>query len=231
MPTLAETLDATEAKLQKLAGSPPTTVHKAEDVLNQIAAELKAGKPSKERSEYLAGVLDELRKNNWEATTFARIREINDPMQLKPSTEPAPTIQALTTGTPDGSFSTNVSTALKAQMLQKMIEDPSQLRALNKGEFVDKLDDIMAMFGLTEADLLDEYDMRWKVGSLVTALYNAAKLETLVGKADKPAGDAPAAPQPAVEPRWPSDMASAKFDPVKKAYELPPSPWGPDSKA
>lgn len=228
MSTLAETLAAHSAKLSQLTGAPEQQVQtlKAAEALAEIAKELQRGELTKERADVIVAALAELQKNNWEATSWTPIKEVNDPTQLKPKTERAPTIQQLTTGKPDSHFATNLTTAQKAQLIHKLLTDPQQ--AIAKGVYSDKLEEMMKMFGLTEDDLDDEYDLRWKVGDLLTQLYRASQLENLVSKSAPGKAASPEAPV-AKSAAWPLDMASAKYDPVAKSYQKPELTWGRDS--
>lgn len=232
MPTVTETLSETNAKLEAmLAASAPSVTEEektlpAEEALQFISAELAKATTTPERKLYLKSLLAELAKNNWESTQPIAIKVVNDPMQQTPKTEPAPTLQGNSTAEPDSNFCSNMSALQKAQTIQKFLLDQPALKLeVKKSALTDKLDQIKKMFGLTDADLKDSYDLSWKVGDLIRLLQNAVKLEELVG--DDVTKAEPAKTEKPAEPAalWPRDMAGAKFDPVKKAYDPEPNPW------
>lgn len=231
MPTLSEQLTETTAKLDALlaavSGATAATEEKKlspAEALTEIAEELGKATITKERAEYLKTVLAEIAKGGWESnsnTPAISIKIVNDPMQQKPKTESIGTLQSLATGTPgSSSFTVGGTTAQKAAVIQKMLLEPVELK---KSALTDKLGDIKKMFGLSDEDLKNEYDLSWKVGDLIRLLQNAVKLEQLVdGKTDTEKASSKTDEPPAV---WPRDMAVAKFDAVKKAYEPEKSPW------
>lgn len=220
---LVETLAAASAKLNTLAGTTDESaqVVTGTELVAKMAEELAAG-VTKERAAQLAKMLTELQKNNWESTTWIRIKEVNDPTQLKPKTEPSPTIQQLSSGTPATTFSSNMAKAEKIEFIANLIRSPEAIR---KGVYSDKFDELVKMFGLTEEDLAEEYGINWKVSDLVCQLQRAAKLEQLVEKS------APVQARPEMTTTWPLDMAAAKFDPVAKAYVKTETPWGSDKRS
>lgn len=246
MPTLQEQLDENKARLNALlapASTEPAEKMDASAVLAAVADELKKGNVSKERAAYLESVVADVAKFHFEQTSFTPLKFLNDPDQIKPQTASvgASTIQALVTASPQTHFASNATTAIKAAVLiHKLLVNPELIQ---KGQYSDKLEDLMDFFGLKKEDLKEEYDLRWKVGDLVCALQQAAKLEQFVSKAAKEAEEkAPGAPEKAVEKAaapsggvlpemvWPSDMAKAKFDPVAKGYKREELPFGADSE-
>lgn len=249
MPTVAELLAQTNKQLDALLVDKPADSKEepeqklaAADVMAAVAEELKAGSVSKERGEYLRTVLESLAKSSWEGTgnTWKPvIRILNDPMQIKPVTVKGPTIQSMTTGTPDSHWATNQNRVLslkqKAEIIAKMILAPE---VIQKGAYSDKLDDLKSFFGISDDDLKEEYDLRWKVGDLVSALQQAVKLEQFVSKAapaektetEKAAAEKISTEKAAAEPFiWPRDMAGAKFDQEKKRFLKDESPFEPPS--
>lgn len=247
MPTFSEQIAAANAKLEALMAPPPveekTVQVTAAEALLSITDELTAeAGVTKDRAAYLRSVLSDLSKN-YESKTVIEIKVLNDPMQIKPVTETIGTIQSLATAQPDSSMASNLTGVGKAQLIQKLLVDKIELK---KSALTDKMEQIKAMFMLTDADLSDSYDLRWKIGDLLGVLQNAIKLETMINgvpatTAPPAPGFAPAAAPPAgagaafkaaetdPAPVWPRDMASAKFDPVKKSYEAEPFAWGKDS--
>lgn len=222
--TFAEELAAATAKIDALLVAPPAPAPSedgmvkmtAADALVKISAELASTTVTKERAEYLKTVLGELSKN-FEATSFISIKEIKDPTQLLPKTESIGTIQSLAAAAPDSGFASNMTGVQKAQLIQKLLTDKAELK---KSAVTEKLDAIKSMFGLTDADLKDTYDLRWKIGDLIGLVQDAVKLEQLIGEPSEPT---PA--KKAADAAWPRDMAGAKFDPVTKAYEPSKSAW------
>lgn len=232
MPTLPDALTAANAKIESMLAD----VSKAEQSTKQLtAAECVAqiGKElrspvTKERGAYLRSVFESLAKNNWEATSFAPLKEFNDPDQIKPETENIGTITSLTTGKPDSTFASNLTTAKKAELIAKLLTNPE---AIKKSKMTDKMDDIMSMFSLNNDDLTREYDLRWKVGDLISALQTAIKLERLVdGNSTSKSVPADSVVEKAIAPDvWPSDMATAKLDPLTKKYVRDDLSWGYDN--
>jgi hypothetical protein len=250
MPTISEQIAAANAKLDALVtAAVPAPVEQTvkltmPEALVSITDELAKDTVTKERAAYLRSVLGELAKN-FEATSFIELKVLNDPDLIKPVTEKIGTIQSLTVASPDSGFASNLTGVAKAQLIQKLLLDKVELK---KSALTDKLEQIKSMFALNDADLNDSYDLRWKIGDLIGVLQNAIKLETMINGVPAPAATtttatgAPQAPafgggvgagggmtKAAAEPLWPRDMASAKFDPVKKAYEPEPTAWGNDS--
>lgn len=243
MPTFAEQIAAANAKLEALmvAAAPAdesTVKLTAAEALVSITDELASETVTKERATYLRSVLGDLAKN-FEATSFIALKVLNDPDLIKPVTERIGTIQSLAAAAPDSGFASNLTGIAKAQLIQKLLLDKVELK---KSALTDKLEQIKAMFALSDTDMNDSYDMRWKIGDLIGVLQNAIKLEVMINGAPTaaPAVPAPAvgAPSPAgassagasmFKAAWPRDMAGAKFDPVTKSY-APESPaWGNDS--
>lgn len=230
MLTLAEQISAANAKLDTILA--PAEVVKqltVADALVQISAELAKESVTKERATYLRSVLDEIAKSNFESTTTIPLKVLDDPTQIKPVTESVGgTIQTLGAATPDSGFASNMTGIAKAQLLKKLLSDKVEL---TKSKLTDKMDQIQSMFSLTDKDMEESYDISWKIGDLIRLLQNSIKLENMVGAGSTTkSGEEPVAksatPQPAV---WPADMASAKFDPIKKQYEEPALAWGSDS--
>lgn len=237
MPTVADLLAQTNQQLDALLADKPASTEQPEqklaaaDLIGEIAAELKAGNITKEREAYLREKLAEVSKGSFEGTGGVwtpAIRVINDPMQIKPETVKAPTIQSLQTAKPDSHWASNQNKVLslkeKAEIIAKMIVSPD---VIQKGQYSDKMDELKSFFGISDDDLKEEYELRWKVGDLVCALQQAVKLEQFVGKAapradTKKAAEPPAPASPVV---WPQDMAKAKFDPKAKTFAKEPSPW------
>lgn len=245
MPTVAEKLSTTKAAIAQLlkAAAPPETTPTeqtlpAAEVVASVSAELK-GEVTKERAAYLAGVLEALSKNNWEATSFIPIKELKDPMKIEPQEVSIATLQNLAAGKPDSLFATNLSTAKKAAIIAKLAMSPELIR---KSAMTDKLEEIKGMFGLSEDDMDQSYEVRYKVGNLIDALINAIKLENLIGtEKSEPAEKTTAPeekkpeekkPETVADDVWPADMASAQkqFDPVSKAYKKAELTWGYDSE-
>lgn len=230
MPTISEQVAATNAKLDSLLTTPTVTPVETTvelppaNAVVRIAEELAKGEVTKARAEYLSTVLAEIAKVNSEGTnTSISIKIVNDPTQIKPSTESIAGIASLTTLKPDNGFSSNISSVLhKMQLIQKLLNDREALR---KGKVSDKLDDIIRIFGLTDDDLQSECELSWKVGDLVRQLQSAARIENLVEKSGSKDDDA----TPPVAAVWPADMADAKYDPVEKGYEKTELPWGHDT--
>lgn len=241
MPTVEEQLAAATSTLDALmsAATPAPEQLSAVEVVGKIAAELK-GEVTKERAEYLSQVLDALTKNNWEATSFIGIKVINDPMQIKPETASIAPLQTLSTGKPDSLFATNLrtakdeigklTTAKKAELITALLT--SQREVLQKSKLTDKLGEIKDLFSLSDDDMNDGYEIRWKVGDLISALLQAIKLENLVEGSSTSKQDEPApAATSKNEAAWPNDMAAAKFDPVEKSYKREEPAWGYDKAA
>jgi hypothetical protein len=228
MPTLTETLTETNARLEALLGTggekPADEKLPADEVLALIAAEVKAGNVTKARAEYHQQVLATLAKNNFEATEFAKLKELNDPTQIKPKTETISLVQTK----PQTHFASNLSTAMKAELIKRLIGEPA---IITKGEYKDKLDDLQGFFGLSDKDMEDSYEISWKVGDLVRALQQAVKLENFVAKSTEKGDDGTEKSVKSLlgDGVWPADMAGAEFDPVAKAYTRKPSAWGSDS--
>lgn len=244
---LTEQLDAAQAKLDALLAAmnapepaaETTQTVTAAQALGMITEELSKD-ISKERAAYLKSVVEELAKSGFESTTVVEIKVLHDPTQLLPKTEPSPTLQSIAAASPESGFASNMSAVQKVALIQKLLINSAELK---KSAISDKLDEIQTLFGLTDDDMEDSYDMSWKIRDLVVLLQNAAKIETVIGGVKKSATTpAPtAAPttmskpitksKPETEPVWPRDMASAKFDPVTKSYAPEANDWGPDSKA
>lgn len=246
MPTLSEQVDAANAKLDALlvapaaAAAPPaeTVEMTAAEALLHITDELSKGVTA-ERATYLKGIVSEISKNNFESTGEGAIsiKVVNDPMQIKPGTAPIAPIQSLTSATPESNFADNMSAVQKVGLIVKMLTDKEELKArIAKSALTDKMAQIKSMFGLTDTDMKDSYDVRWKVGDLISLLQDAIKMENFVSgsstskaepevtTAASPASIA-STPAPRAPEVWPRDMAIAKFDPVKKAYEPEPNVW------
>jgi len=113
--------------------------------------------------------------------------------------------------------------AKKAQLIKALILSPELIA---KGQYSDKMEELMDFFGLSSDDMEEDCELCWKVSDLVRSLQQAVKLESFVAKA--------APTEKAAEPNtlkptvWPNDMASAKFDPVAKAYAREDTVWGRD---
>lgn len=240
MPTLQEQLDETKARLNALIApavtEEPAAKLEAADILTAVTDELKKGNVSKERAEYLKGVMEALAKNNFEATSFAALPIHKDPDQIVPQVVAIATLQTLAVAKPQTHFSSNLSQAMKAAMLiQKVLVNPELNKELvAKGSYSDKLDDVKDFFGLKDDDLKEEYDLRWKVGDLLSALQQAAKLERFVKEAaEKAEAEAPVTKSdsshlaPCV---WPNDMAAAEYDTKAKTYKRAALPFGTDKE-
>lgn len=235
MPSLAEQLAAASAKLDSLipvAKSEPEQVVElsAAEALTSVSAELAKAELSDERRKYLGEVLAEVAKVNSEGTnTSIKIKVLNDPDQIKPSTATIATIQTLTTGKPDSLFASNLKQVIgKAELIQKLLNDREKLA---KGKVSDKLEDIKKLFGLSEEDMSSECELRWTVSDLVSQLQSAVKLERMIEKAASEAQTTEKSAAAEDDKGWPKDMAGAKFDPLKKAYDLPQPKWGFDDHA
>lgn len=249
MPTLSEQVDAANVKLDALLAAPATVAAPtaepvemtAAEALLHITDELSKG-VSTERAIYLKGIVTEIAKNNFESHGEGAmpIKIVNDPTQLKPGTAPIAPVQSLTSATPESNFADNMSAVQKVALIVKMLTDKEELKArIAKSALTEKMAQIKSMFGLTDTDMKDSYDVRWKVGDLISLLQDAIKMENFVsggGSKDDSTSKAepvatPAAPPaslastPAAPDVWPRDMAIAKFDPVKKAYEPEPNVW------
>jgi hypothetical protein len=252
MPTLAEQLEAATSKLDALLATPAAATAPTETVqqmtpqeaMLHITDELSKG-VSKERAEYLKSVVSEIAKNNFESNGEGAIsiKMVNDPMQIKPGTAPIAPIQSLSSATPESNFADNMSAVQKVALIVKMLTNPAELKErIAKSALTDKMDQIKSMFGLKEADMEDTYDVRWKIGDLIGVLQNAIKLEQFVNGGNDSTAKTATTPeaQPPVPPPsslgkaekeapanavWPRDMAAAKFDPVKKAYEPDKNVW------
>lgn len=245
MPTLFEQVDAANAKLDALLAAPATVAAPtaepvemtAAEALLHITDELSKG-VSTERATYLKGIVTEIAKNNFESHGEGAmpIKIVNDPTQIKPGTAPIAPVQSLTSATPESNFADNMSAIQKVALIVKMLTDKEELKArIAKSALTDKMAQIKSMFGLTDTDMKDSYDVRWKVGDLISLLQDAIKMENFVsgGGSTSKAEPAvtPAAPPaslastPAAQDVWPRDMAIAKFDPVKKAYEPELNVW------
>lgn len=241
MPTFSEQLAAASTALDAMLAPPPPTetmqTMTAAEALAAITTELANTEVTKDRAAYLKSVLGELSKNNFESTSTVELKVLNDPTLIKPTTATG-SIQALGAATPDSNFASNTSSVQKIALVVKALIDKADLKTrIEKSALTAKLDDIKSMFGLTDDDMKNTYDVRWKVGDLIGVLQDAIKLEKLVNGSttkddttvvvETAKAAAPAAPVP--EPAWPRDMAGAKFDPVKKAYEPEVSPWAAGS--
>jgi hypothetical protein len=234
--TFAEQLADATAKLDTLLASPTPVVAGAETTQKMTAAEallfitqeLASATVTKERGAYLKSVLEELAKNNWEQTSHIELKLLNDPMQIKPVTESiGGTLQTLAAASPESGFASNMSALQKVQAIAMLIVNKEELR---KSTLTDKMDSIKSMFGLSEEDLKDSYDVRWKIGDLIGVLQDAIKLENFVGGGSAKKNEPTAPVEPTTELVWPHDMASAQFDPVAKAYKKEPLAWGNDSQ-
>lgn len=222
-------LAASNAKLDSMlpsTGADESPKLTAAEIFTQISSELQKGNVSKERAAYHLAVIAEVSKNNFEATSFTPLKVLDDPMRTNPKSESIGTIQSLTTSEPKGStFASNMTKQEKAAALQKAILDKE---AIKKGVYSDKLEDIMSLFRIDPEDLHEEYELRWKVGDLISQLQSAAKLEALVEKSAAPEKQAekPVEDKPVV---WPRDMASAKLDPATNTYSAEKSQWDSDA--
>lgn len=87
-----------------------------------------------------------------------------------------------------------------------------------------KLDEVKSLFKIDDSKLLDEYDLRWKISELVSALQQAAKLEEILGSTEKSEEKAPTAKADS----WPRDMASAGYDSKRGVYKSDDPSWGHD---
>jgi hypothetical protein len=230
MSKFADDLKATTAKLDALL-APASTPAPAEEqlqlsaaeVVARISDEMLAGNCSPERVTYMKSVLDDLAKSHWEQTTYhAPIKIVDDLTQLKPNTATIAPSQLLSIpNVPIPSNATHPNLLTKAQLIQKLLNDKAALAvAITKSKLTDKLDEIYKVFGISSDELETEYDLRWKVGDLITQLQSAVKLERLVDGVKKAEETKPVA-----EPTWPRDMTRAEFDPVAKAYKPETSPW------
>lgn len=234
MPTAAEILAASQSKLdQILAETAPKPVEKTltlsvPEAAVQVAYELGKSDIGDERRLYLSEVMHEIAKVNSEGTnTSISIKVIDDPMRQKESTERIATIQTLASAKPDSVFATNLHAVIgkadlettegKFQLAMALLTDREKLR---KSDLTDALDDLQTMFGLTDDDMKNSYDISWRVGDAIRALADAAKVERILKKSDDRKADAVAA--------WPADMTSAKFDAVTKSYSKDELPWGYD---
>lgn len=254
MTTSLEAITAANAKLDSLLSSttPEQQPSAAGDDLSpaaaikSIAAELEDSKTlTKQRAEYLASVLgdvskavgDATAKGNWEATT--PLESISVRVTAATDRRPAPTrtiidpLNLTSSGKPVGS--TYAATAVKAekvaQIANLLVDSDALKKFLDDGSVAksaasDKLAEILTLFGLDEADLKDTYEVRWKIGDLLQLLQNQIKLERMLAvggttteKTEKAAGAATG------DDVWPRDMASAKYDEKKQAYEKEPSRW------
>lgn len=246
MPTLAEQIAATDAKLDLMiasggtapASSEPTTEVTVTEALDMINAELqKKDAITKERAAYLRTVLAEITK----ALNFEDLPALELPFTIKVSDPAADKVHPTTaTGTvqnppvpadilpqqrttmnaanlPPQAVATNFSSNLaKAEAIQKTLLAGPS--EIRKSKYSDKLDEIKDMFGITEDDLKgDEYQLRWKLGDLLKILQDAVKLERLTGSVET---EKAAGPQ-----LWPSDMASATFDEKAGVFKNDPGKW------
>ena len=231
MPTLQEQLAVATAKLDSLlpVEQPKTVELSPSDAMAKVVDELKKGALTQERALYLSDVLSEIAKVNSEGTnTSIKIKEVNDPDQIKPETAPIATLQTLTTGKPDSQFATNLHQVIgKAQLIQKLLLDRVALR---KGKLSDKLEEIVKLFGLSDDDMTSECELRWTIGDLVGQLQSAVRLERLVD-GDVAKSEAPTPAAAGAPTVWPADMARAEFDPVTKAYKKNTPTWGHDDHA
>ena len=88
------------------------------------------------------------------------------------------------------------------------------------GEARALLEKIASMFGIVPepGEDITDYGLRWKVGDMIGALQDAARLENVMASLGGAMGvtaaakAAKAATSPTGEVSWPHDMASAKFD-------------------
>lgn len=249
--TLAEQLAATTAKIDGLlvdksaeeSVKPDPEQLTAAELVAKVAAEL-ATEPSKERTAYLKGVLEQLAKNNFEITEYQApaMKEVKDPFRREDPTRELKSIEALVAGDAP-SVQKGVKKAAseftgeeKVAIITKLL---SNKELLQKSQLTEKFDEICDTFGITESDLKDEYSVRWKIGDLLGALQTAIKVERLVGGAsvDKATTVKNTEALPEKKPEtfsedvWPSDMAAAKVDPVSKAYVKPDLKFGNDKPA
>jgi hypothetical protein len=247
MPTIKEQLSATVGVIDSLLLSVKKSDEEpakmaASEVVTSIAAEL-AGDVSDERKKYLQGILEALAKSNFESTSFVSIKVVNDSDQIKPETVNAFTVQSIIAAvkTGDTHWAANLrqaafSSSQKAEIIKHFLMNREDIA---KGQFSDKLDQVKSMFGLSDEELRDDCDVRWKVSDLLYQLTQAAKLERMVeggkgtGTVEAEKSAAPKG-EPETKPKvaevWPIDMAKAEFDPKAGGYKEEELFWGKDSQ-
>lgn len=170
----------------------------------------------------------------------------NDPAQQK-TTEVEGNIQAIAQATGDSAVASNLKQVAKANVealaarITKSAEELAALVKDAKGPVADearttiekagaaaaKLGEVMALFKIDGSKLRDEYDLRWKVSELVSALQQAAKLEEII---DAPAATAKTetVEKASTSEAWPRDMAGAKYDEKAGVYKSDDPTWGRD---
>lgn len=212
-----------------------------------INEELSKSGITQERAAYLRSVLAEITKAlNFEdvaSTPAISIKVINDPDQVKPATAnsslktigdgaPNPSnlqdnrktisITSIESPTPVNNFASSLAKAEAIQAI--LVGGPTELK---KSKLTDKFDEIKSMFKITEEDLKgDGYNLRWKIGDLISLLQNAIRLEELTGGDVSKEATTKAAKSPATKPAaWPRDMASAKFDEKAGVFKNEPGAW------
>jgi len=251
MPTFAEQIAATNAKLDALIAGPPPPAPPAPEELKltpaealaTITAELNKSDTTPDRATYLKSVLAEIAKSHWEATSFIQLKVLHDPLLQVATTTVTPVANA-STGPAATGFSSNapLTGMAKAQEMQKLIVDRDALKkAIEKSRLTDKMAEIKTVFQIADTEMESEYDLRWKIGDIVDMLQKAIKLEQFVGDPMLAPVAAPYAPPGTTPPTptsftandkspWPADMAKAKFDDKEGLFKAELPSWGRDGE-
>lgn len=178
-----------------------------------------------------------------------------DPWQLKPVTlaEVSPASMSSGTAAATSTFSSNAMLAKRKELADKVAKELDDVAKLVEGKTdafaaalrtevtkagpaTNKLEQIKAVLAI-KSDIEDG-DLRWRVSSLVGMLAEHAAVERMyesagIEKADTPKATAPAAPAGKVTKAdacaFPSNLASAEYDPSTGRFKHADLSWGRDS--
>jgi ubiquinone biosynthesis protein UbiJ len=183
-----------------------------------------------------------LKLESFEAGTTVQITVVNDPLQQTPTLQTG-SIQALAVVNGDSAVAENLAqlskkvettTAELAKMVegvQGTIADAVRTAIAKQGPATAKLEQIQQVLALKFDDEDEDWQIRCKVGDLVSTLLQFAAVERMmesspIGKAGGDKSPRPAARK--VVP-WPADMARAQYDKDTGGFKHADPFWGRDS--